>query len=238
MTATNAAEHARVNALVYQFAQTYLEKRGWFESLDGIPRNKDGLVPWITYPAFRQLQRTVRPDAKVFEFGCGGSSLWWASRAAEVTSVEHDAAWAARVAETAPANLKVITRVMDEGCSAERQAMVAEFFANPPALPLSHDAGHNVMHGLLCSEFVAYATEICAFEKQIHLRTCGDVQVQVSASTVDLSLETNPRLQVTLIDERFLTHRRRSTSRTRTGRSRRSGRARSRSSGHHARWCG
>src|SRR5580704_8267998 len=132
MSASNTAEHVRVNALVYQFANTYLEKRGWFESLDGIPRNKDGLVPWITYPAFRQLQRIVQPGAKVFEYGCGGSSHWWASCAAEVTSVEHDAVWAARVAETAPANLKIITRVMDESCAKKRQALVADFFASPP----------------------------------------------------------------------------------------------------------
>ena len=69
MNAMNTAEHARINALVYQFANTYLEKRGWFESLDGIPRNKDGLVPWITYPAFRQLQRIVKP-------GCESVRIW------------------------------------------------------------------------------------------------------------------------------------------------------------------
>jgi hypothetical protein len=166
MNAMNTAEHARINALVYQFANTYLEKRGWFESLDGIPRNKDGVVPWITYPAFRQLQRLVKPDWKVFEYGCGGSSLWWAAHTAEVTSVEHDAAWAARVAETAPANLKIITRVMDESCAKKRQALVADFFANPPELPVSAHPEHNIMHGLLCQEFIAYATEITAHEKQ------------------------------------------------------------------------
>jgi hypothetical protein len=164
--AANIAEHARINMLIYQFAQTYLEKRGWFESLDGIPRNKDGLVPWITYPAFRQLQRIVKPDSKVFEYGCGGSSIWWASHAAEVTSVEHDAAWAARVSETAPANLKIITRVMNENCSNERQAMVTKFFAKTPELPTSPSIEHNILHGLLCKEFIAYATEIGAFEKQ------------------------------------------------------------------------
>jgi len=161
----NITDHARINALLYQFGQTYLEKRGWFESLDGIPRNKDGLVPWITYPAFRQLQRVIKPSSKVFEYGCGGSSHWWASHAAEVTSVEHDAAWAARAVASAPANLKIITRVMDEACSDERQASVAEFFADPPALPVSPNVEHNIMHGLLCKEFTAYATEICAFEK-------------------------------------------------------------------------
>ena len=165
MAAVNTAD-PNINKAIYQFAQTYLDKRGWFESLDGIPRNKDELVPWITYPAFRQLQRIVKPDWKVFEYGCGSSSMWWASRAAKVTSVEHDAAWAARVAKTAPANLKVITRVMNENCSAERQALVAEFFANPPELPISPRIEHNILHGLLSREFTAYATEIGAFEKQ------------------------------------------------------------------------
>jgi Methyltransferase domain len=162
----NIAENALVNASLYQFAQTYLEKRGWFESLDGIPRNKDGLVPWITYPAFRQLQRMVKPEARVFEYGCGGSSLWWASRVAEVISVEHNADWAARVAQTAPANLTIVTRSMGEECSAERRATVAPFFANPPELPVSPVAAHNIMHGLLSEEFVAYATEVTRFEKE------------------------------------------------------------------------
>jgi hypothetical protein len=165
MNAIATAEHARINALVYQFAQTYLEKRGWFESLDGIPRNKEGLVPWITYPAFRQLQRIVKREARVFEFGCGGSSHWWASHAAEVVSVEHDAEWAARVAATAPANLKIVTRVMDEPFGEHQLAAVKDFFDLPLSLPVSPHHDHNIMHGLLCNEFIAYATEICAYPK-------------------------------------------------------------------------
>jgi SAM-dependent methyltransferase len=161
----NLTEHAQVNACLYQFGQTYLEKRGWFESLDGIPRNKDGVVPWITYPAFRQLQRVIKPGFKVFEYGCGGSSLWWAAHAAEVTSVEHDAAWADRVAKSAPANLKIITREMGAICPENRRTAVAKFFADAPALPVSKSREHNIMHGLLCEEFLAYATEITEFER-------------------------------------------------------------------------
>lgn len=158
-------QHAQVNQALYQFAQMYLEKRGWFESLDGIPRNKNGIVPWITYPAFRQIQRIIKPSFKVFEYGCGGSSLWWAANTAEVTSVEHDAAWAERVAKTAPANLKIITRVMDEPCSDDRKAATTKFFAEPPELPVSPNRDHNIMHGLLSEEFIAYATEITAFPR-------------------------------------------------------------------------
>jgi SAM-dependent methyltransferase len=159
-------QHAQVNAALYQFGQTYLEKRGWFESLDGIPRNKEGVVPWITYPAFRQLQRILKPGSRVFEFGCGGSSLWWAANAAEVISVEHNAAWAAHVAQSAPPNLSVITREAGEPCPKKRQAALAAFFEAPPELPLSHDRDHNIEHGLICDEFAAYASEITLFEPE------------------------------------------------------------------------
>jgi len=158
-------EHAQANASLYEFAQKYLEKRGWFESLDGVPRNKDGIVPFITYPAFRQLERVIKPNSKVFEYGCGGSSLWWAAHAAEVTSVEHNADWASWVSKSAPANLKIITREMDEACAPERREAVAKFFAEEPDLPISPKHEHNIMHGLLCEEFVAYATEITAFKR-------------------------------------------------------------------------
>jgi hypothetical protein len=34
----------------------------------------------------------------VFEYGAGNSTLWWAARVAEVTSVEHDPEWVASLA--------------------------------------------------------------------------------------------------------------------------------------------
>jgi hypothetical protein len=65
-------------------------------------------IPWITYPAIRFLEPRVKATFNVFEFGSGLSTLWWAKRAAHVTSVEHDRAWHARVAAKAPANATVI----------------------------------------------------------------------------------------------------------------------------------
>lgn len=145
------------------FAKGYLTKMGWLRSLKGIPYNNDGLVPWITYPAFRQLKRIVRPEFRVFEFGCGASSLWWAQNVAEVVSVEHDAAWAARVISEKPKNLTVIVREMNAPLDAARDAALEPFFANAPNLPVSPDRGHNIMHGLLCREFLAYAAELMKY---------------------------------------------------------------------------
>ena len=84
--------HAAVNETVYHFARGYLDRLGWFASLDGTPRDHAGYVPYITYPALRQLARIIRPEFRVFEYGCGGSSLWWAARVAEVVAADPEAA--------------------------------------------------------------------------------------------------------------------------------------------------
>lgn len=52
-------------------------------------------VPWWTYKAIDQVDAFLktRPDAKVFEYGSGASTVWLARRAAVVHSVEHDKGW-------------------------------------------------------------------------------------------------------------------------------------------------
>lgn len=50
-------------------------------------------IPWVTYDALRRLESMVTPTMRVFEFGAGGSTVFFAKRAAEVVSVEHDAGW-------------------------------------------------------------------------------------------------------------------------------------------------
>ncbi len=152
--------HAAVNHQLYRFAGGYLGKMGWFSSLDGTPRDHGGFVPYITYPALRQLRTLVRPDFRVFEYGCGASSLWWAQHVAEVISVEHDPGWAERVAAHAPANLQILPRPRHAKPGAAARRLHKQFLATSPDLPLSHDEGHNVMHGLINEDFIAYATEI------------------------------------------------------------------------------
>lgn len=146
-----------------QFAKLYLAKMGWFKSLNGIPHDNDGVVPLITYPALRQLKRIIEPGFRVFEFGCGASSVWWAKNVAEVVSVEHNAEWAARVMADRPKNLTVIVREMNAPIDGVRAAILEKFFEYAPDLPLSPDTGHNIMHGLLTREFLAYVAELACY---------------------------------------------------------------------------
>ena len=55
--------------------------------------------PWITFPAMRWLDAYLQPSMAVFEWGAGGSTVFFARRAARVVSVEYDAGWCEAVAE-------------------------------------------------------------------------------------------------------------------------------------------
>lgn len=50
-------------------------------------------LPWYTYPTIEYLTQIDFSNKRVFEFGSGNSSLWWAVRAKEVVSVEHNENW-------------------------------------------------------------------------------------------------------------------------------------------------
>lgn len=52
--------------------------------------------PWINREAVRYLDVRMRPDWRVFEFGSGISTAWYAKRAGSVLSVEDSPEWQAR----------------------------------------------------------------------------------------------------------------------------------------------
>lgn len=74
----------------------------WLRSLFAI-YDLDDLValdlPWWTFSAIDAVEThlATRPQARVFEWGSGASTVWLSRRAAHVTSVEHDLDWAVRV---------------------------------------------------------------------------------------------------------------------------------------------
>lgn len=49
--------------------------------------------PWMVFTAIDFLKQWLKKDMKVFEYGSGGSTIFFADRVRSVISVEHDAAW-------------------------------------------------------------------------------------------------------------------------------------------------
>lgn len=53
----------------------------------------------LTSTAARFLRRRLGPESRVFEYGSGGSTLFFAKSAGSVVSMEHDPRWFRRVAD-------------------------------------------------------------------------------------------------------------------------------------------
>ena len=84
-----------------------LYEEGWFRSY----RQKAAVdrsgrpIPWLTYAAIHFLEERVNREMKVFEYGSGNSTLWWAERAGSVYACEHDRSWYEAMSGVVPANV-------------------------------------------------------------------------------------------------------------------------------------
>lgn len=98
---------ASLDMLTRKRAFQYLKAGGWLKStvMRMAMDQEGGPLPWYTYSAIYLLERRMRPDLEVFEFGSGQSTLWWASRVKQVTSVEHHHEWHAKMKPLLPANV-------------------------------------------------------------------------------------------------------------------------------------
>lgn len=89
-----------------------LLEEGWLRSFRET-RSVDRLgnpVPWYTYPCTHFLEQRLQPDMRVFEYGSGLSTLWYAGRVGEVMAVEHDERWAALIGGQLPSNASILFR--------------------------------------------------------------------------------------------------------------------------------
>jgi hypothetical protein len=57
-------------------------------------------IPWYTYPTTEFLSHLDLSQFKVFEYGSGNSTLWWAKRVKQVTSVENDESWYKKIKDS------------------------------------------------------------------------------------------------------------------------------------------
>jgi hypothetical protein len=65
----------------------------WRKSLIGGRNSIQDELPWITFSSIDYISRHLHADSKVFEFGGGGSTLFFLKNKTEVYTVEHDEKW-------------------------------------------------------------------------------------------------------------------------------------------------
>lgn len=81
------------------FQNSALKQLGWFESV----RTKESIdsagnaQPWFTYPFLAFFEERLQRDFKLFEFGAGQSTLYYAKILSVVHAVEHDPSWHSKI---------------------------------------------------------------------------------------------------------------------------------------------
>jgi hypothetical protein len=87
-----------------------IKDAGWFgsfrrkESID----NNGQPIPWFTYPAIDFLAKYDFSDCKIFEWGAGSSTKWWAKNASSVIACEHDVDWYRNVKNEELKNVQIM----------------------------------------------------------------------------------------------------------------------------------
>ena len=93
----------------FLLGKSALHKVGWFRSVwSGEPVDRNGRpIPWITYPCIHFLETRIQSSHRIFEYGSGNSTLWFAKRAKSIVSVEHDRDWHRYMKRKLPDNARI-----------------------------------------------------------------------------------------------------------------------------------
>ena len=90
-----------LNILINKYGWTYSRQIQQAIIGDGIP------TPWYSYPTVEYIDQLDFSEKDVFEWGAGNSSLYWASVARSVKSIENDPDWYERIRVQASNNLTI-----------------------------------------------------------------------------------------------------------------------------------
>ena len=89
---------------------SYLLQQGWLKSLiQQRPVDLHGQpLPWMNYGIIEFLKERLHDDLRIFEFGSGYSTLFYASRVKDICSVEHNADWYQSMSKNLPENATIL----------------------------------------------------------------------------------------------------------------------------------
>lgn len=63
--------------------------------------------PWLTQSIIFFLRNRISTDLRVFEWGCGNSTLYWSKRVKQVVSIEHNRGWYEIIKNDIPKNVEL-----------------------------------------------------------------------------------------------------------------------------------
>jgi hypothetical protein len=124
----------------------------WRETMEADGHCLENKLPWMTFPAISRLRDFLNPSMRVFEYGSGGSTVFFASRVQEVISVEHDQEWHRKLQ-------KELKELNVDNCTVHHRppSPMENGTSGDPADPDDYVSGNESYEGM---SFRDYATQI------------------------------------------------------------------------------
>jgi predicted O-methyltransferase YrrM len=116
--ASNLYRVLKVHRDLIWFKDSYIHTTGYYKSaLELSPCKPDGSpIPWMNYAVVKLLESSLQgvEDIKLFEYGSGSSTIFFANIVKQVFSCEHDSEWFNRIKAKVPQNVSLMYRQEDE----------------------------------------------------------------------------------------------------------------------------
>lgn len=119
--APDFSNKVKIANLFLDSTDSYLVKTGWHRSFStGRPCRLDGSpIPWMNYSFVNFLEGRLGNSQRLFEFGSGFSTAFYATKVLHVVSVEHDLGWYEQVAKVLPSNADLLMKSLEQGSEYE-----------------------------------------------------------------------------------------------------------------------
>jgi hypothetical protein len=98
-----------LSALLSLRISGYLVSVGWFNAFKSgksVDRNNKPL-PWTTYSFIDFIGERLNDKMKMFEYGSGYSTLYFANKVGQLVSIEHNIKWFETIKKIIPSNVKL-----------------------------------------------------------------------------------------------------------------------------------
>ena len=95
---------------------SFLREMGWYRSFrQNEPVDKNGKpIPWQAYSLKFFLEPRLERSFRVFEFGSGASTHWYADRVKEIIAVEHNKTWWEKSSLGLPSSATIILQEAEQ----------------------------------------------------------------------------------------------------------------------------
>jgi hypothetical protein len=130
----------------------------WHRHLLNDKNSVSDSMPWLAFGAIDFFKKIIRPEMSVFEYGSGGSTLFWSKHVRNVVSIEHEQSWYSRMKdELLSRQIKNVQYVLSE--PEDDRSLTKIDFTDPEQYASSDPQFHG-------RSFKCYAKQIERFPNQ------------------------------------------------------------------------